>query len=318
VDFLVVIGIIVCCYYSNKSKETKKQAEKDNKIVVICPHCNKRVSIDHEGEWVCPHCKKDFTYYENKNSQSRGEQKHNDKDIHVHCPYCNGDVTIQSEGTWNCPYCNKTFIYKDAKVYKSQDTCNDAVICMITLFAKLAKADGVVTENEITLFSNVLSELDLNLNQKKEVQEIFNREKKSYHDYEKHLHKMYEIFTNDREMLLGFLEQMFKFCYEDGGVHPEQEKILQKAIDIFRLSVHDYQEIKNKYIKNLDKYYDVLKCSPSSTNEEIKSCYRKQMLTYHPDKYMSKDLPEEMLNLAKEKTQEIQEAFEEIRKSRNF
>ena len=62
----------------------------------------------------------------------------------------------------------------------------------------------------------------------------------------------------------------------------------------------------------------MLKCEIGNTNEEIKSSYRKLIITYHPDKYACKDLPKEMLLFTKEKTQEIQEAYEKIRKSRNF
>jgi ribosomal protein L37AE/L43A len=153
--FLVVIGIIACCYYSSKSEETKKQAVRDNNTQVICPHCDGRVNITSEGEWVCPHCKKEFTYYNNNNNnnnnnnQKSNEQKNNIHDnnaIHVDCPYCNDDVVIKSEGTWVCPYCSETFIYRGARVYKDEDVCNDSVTTMIILIAKLSKADGVVTQ----------------------------------------------------------------------------------------------------------------------------------------------------------------------------
>jgi DnaJ like chaperone protein len=152
----------------------------------------------------------------------------------------------------------------------------------------------------------------------KEVQEIFNRERRIFYDYEKYLYKLYDIFSNNRDILLGFLEEMFKFSHEDGGVHPEQEKIMQKAVQVFRLSSDDYKEIKNKFIEELDKYYSVLNCNRSNTDKEIKSSYSKLIMRYHPDKYAANDLPEEMLCVAKEKTQDIQESYEKIRKSRNF
>lgn len=190
---------------------------------------------------------------------------------------------------------------------------------MIILIAKISKADGVVTQKEVSLMSDILDyEFELNFNQKREVQEVFNREKQNFYDYEKYLHKLHDICSNNRELLVLFTEQMFKVSHEDGGVHPEQEKIIQKAVHIFGLSSYDYQQIKNKFIQDLDKYYSVLKCTKESTNEEIRSSYRKLIMVYHPDKYVSKGLPEEMICMAKEKTQEIQEAYEKIRKSRNF
>lgn len=201
-SFLVIVGIIACCYYSSKSQETKKEAVRDNSIQVICPHCGGSVNITSDGEWICPHCKKEFTYYENNNNnnnQKSNEPKHNnqsDNGIHVNCPYCKEDVVFQSEGSWVCPYCSKTFIYRGAIAYKSEDACNDSVIFMIILLAKISKADGVV--------------------------------------------------------------------------HPEQEKIIQKAVQVFRLSSYDYQEIKSKFIQDLDEYYSVLNCNRGNTNQEIK------------------------------------------------
>ena len=169
--FLIVVGVILCCYYSGKSEQRKKQAVRDDSIQVICPYCNGRVRIASEGEWICPHCDKEFTYYGNQSRQKSND--HRDNEIHLKCPYCNDNVVVRSEGTWNCPYCSKTFIYRGQKVYESEEACNDSVILIITLLAKLSKADGVVTKKEISLLRNILdSELEINLQQKKEVQEI--------------------------------------------------------------------------------------------------------------------------------------------------
>lgn len=319
-EALFVIGLIICCIMSNSKNNSKQN---NGNITVVCPYCNRRVSITHEGEWTCPHCDKEFNYYgeNNKNNFNRSTQYNStgNNSFSVRCPYCNNSSNITSEGNWRCPDCNKIFVYRDSKVMKEEETCSEGIINLVTVLAKIAKADGAVSQQEISVFSKILNDdLELNYNQKKEIEVIFNREKSNPYDYEKPLFKIYELFDQERNILLSLLNIMFKIAYADMNIHPEQEKILSRAVGIFGLSDYDYEEIKNRYIENLDKYYNVLNCNRNSTIEEIKKSYRKLLLTYHPDKYVSKDLPEEMMNLAKEKTQEIQEAYEKIRTTRGF
>jgi len=64
--------------------------------------------------------------------------------------------------------------------------------------------------------------------------------------------------------------------------------------------------------------YTVLGCTPSSSNEEIKSKYRELLGKYHPDRFIGQKLDEEFIQLASRKFQEIQEAYEKIRQIRRF
>lgn len=319
---LLVIGLIVFCIMSN-SKTDKNNVRDDNQITVICPHCDKKVFIKSEGEWVCPHCNKEFNYYRETNRNNFNRQEENSgtysNKFSVKCPYCNNSCNIHSEGSWICPDCEKTFVYRDSRIMKDEECCGQWIIYLVEVLAKIAKADGTVSKKEIDVFSEILnSELQLNYYQKKEVESVFNREKSNPHNYEKPLLKIYDLFSDDRSILFGLLDMMFKIAAVDNYIHPEQEKVLKRAGNIFGFSDYEYLDVKNRYIENLDQYYGVLNCNKNSSIEEIKKSYRKLLLTYHPDKYVSKDLPLEMMNLAKEKTQEIQEAYEKIRLSRGF
>ena len=91
-----------------------------------------------------------------------------------------------------------------------------------------------------------------------------------------------------------------------------------KFIKAFNVSINTYESIKEKYIsqeekvKDMDYYYQVLKCSRTATVEDIKKQYRILCKKYHPDTYLSKDLPEEIINLTAEKFKEVNEAYEKI------
>lgn len=237
--------------------------------------------------------------------------------VTIQCPYCNSSIFITSEGQWSCPDCNNNFRYLNSEIEKSEDVCTEAVICLVALLAKISKADGAVTAREISIFKDILkNETELNNKQMQEAAAIFNTEKANIYNYEEYLKRAYVSLSDNKNLLKYFIEIMFKVANEDGGVHSEQEKIILRAVYIFELSNYEYEEIRNRLIQELDKYYEILKCSRDSTNEEITSTYRKLIITYHPDKYISKDLPQEMINLAKEKTQEIQNAYDLIRKAR--
>lgn len=64
--------------------------------------------------------------------------------------------------------------------------------------------------------------------------------------------------------------------------------------------------------------YDVLKCSRKSSNEEVKKSYRLLISKYHPDKFVGMDLDDEFVKLASKKFQEIQAAYDQVRKQRGF
>ena len=69
--------------------------------------------------------------------------------------------------------------------------------------------------------------------------------------------------------------------------------------------------------QQLANAYAVLGVKADTPDDELKKTYRKLMSQHHPDKLLAKGLPEEMMKLAKEKTQEIQTAYDLIKKSRS-
>jgi DnaJ like chaperone protein len=104
----------------------------------------------------------------------------------------------------------------------------------------------------------------------------------------------------------------------DGVLHAAEETALNSVKKIFQVSDRQFDNIKARYFKDVDKYYRILNSTPESPNEEIKKNYKALVKDFHPDTIISKGLPEEFINFATKRFQEIQEAYEKIKKDRGL
>jgi DnaJ like chaperone protein len=118
--------------------------------------------------------------------------------------------------------------------------------------------------------------------------------------------------------MLSFLDLLFKVAAADGKLHQGEEDALKRVKTVFRISDSQFDNLRAIYFKDDNRYYEVLNCSVDSSNDEIKSSYKKLVKEFHPDTIISKGLPEEFIKFATTRFQEIQGAYEKIRQERNF
>lgn len=76
-----------------------------------------------------------------------------------------------------------------------------------------------------------------------------------------------------------------------------------------------FEDLYNKYVSNIKNYYQVLGANENMEFAEIRKIYLKKRKEFHPDMLISKGLPEELIEKAKNKFIEIQEAYEELEKN---
>ncbi len=109
-----------------------------------------------------------------------------------------------------------------------------------------------------------------------------------------------------------------ELIFADGVLHAIEEQYLYDAVTAFGLSPDILtQALKEKEIlSDIEKYYATLGCVPSASNDELKRHYRELSLQYHPDRISSKDLAPDFHKFAKEKFQDIQNAYEAITEHR--
>lgn len=191
-------------------------------------------------------------------------------------------------------------------------------ISLFSILGKLSKVDGVVARNEIAVVENFINHLQITENEKRFAMQIFNEAKISSYSIEDFASQLYQTSEHQPSVLLSFFNLLFQIVAADGAFHPAEEAAMRRIKDIFRISDQQYEDIRAVYFNDMDKYYKVLGCSRESSNQEIRSRYKKLVKDFHPDTIISKGLPEEFIDFATKRFREIQEAYEKIKQERKF
>jgi len=188
-----------------------------------------------------------------------------------------------------------------------------------SMLAKISKADGKVTENEISMVEAFMKrDLQLDHNGQQTAITIFRQAVHSPESFDAFAIQFYSVFRSQPNIIELMMDVLLRVSTADGGISNEEETMLLSATRIFKYSTADYERLKSKYIKQTNKYYAVLKCDETSSNDEIKKQYRKLVTEYHPDKIEAKGLPEEFVKFANDKFKEIQEAYDTIKEERGL
>jgi DnaJ like chaperone protein len=191
-------------------------------------------------------------------------------------------------------------------------------ISLFSVLGKLAKIDGVVSGEEIAVVDGFINSLPMPDREKQFARQVFKEAKTSRYSIEDFAHQLYQTAGNQPALLLSFLNLLFQIAAADGKLHPAEETALGNIKEIFNVNDKQFEDIKAVYFKDFDKNYKMLNCSPESSIEEIKSSYKKLVKEFHPDTIISKGLPEEFIDFASKRFQEIHESYEKIRQERNF
>lgn len=194
-----------------------------------------------------------------------------------------------------------------------------------SVMGHIAKADGRVTRAEIAAAEAIMARMQLNAQQREAAIELFNAGKQD--DFP--LHEVLAQFRQEchgrRNLLQMFLEIQINTAMADRHLHASERRILHTIgaelgfdrAGIERLfSFVGAGQAAESGTASLANAYRVLGVNRDASDTEVKRAYRRLMNQHHPDKLVAKGLPEEMMKMATEKTQEIKSAYEQIRQSR--
>ena len=187
---------------------------------------------------------------------------------------------------------------------------------MISLAAKMAKADDVVTKDEVHAFKKAFKVSDAEM---KDAARAFNLAKQDVAGYETCAEELVAVFRGDRKMLEYVLEGVFHIAKADGVLHPQEEAFLGQVAKRFGFTDAEFTFMKARHTIATERNpYDVLGMKPSVSNDELRSQYRKLVAESQPDEFVTRGLPKEFVLIATEKVAAIKQAYDAIAKERGI
>ena len=185
-------------------------------------------------------------------------------------------------------------------------------LSLIVLSAKLSKADGQVSKEELIAVKDKLRIPDNELDQ---VGKIFNKAKEESTGYEQYAQQIAQIYKGNINVLEEVINILFYIAEADGNISDSELQMIEHIAQIFGLSDIQFNSIKESR-KSSDKLnpYIVLESKPDDEIDIIRKRYLKLSKEHHPDLLMSKGVPQEVINESKAKMRAINSAWDQVQK----
>jgi DnaJ like chaperone protein len=210
------------------------------------------------------------------------------------------------------------------------------------VMGRIAKADGRVSNEEIEAAQNIMSQMGLSGDMRQQAIQFFTEGKDDNFDLSPDLRRLKEALNHQASLSQMFLEIQLSVAYSDGKLTLEERRILDRLCRDLGISAFQFEWIHSRVKAaraggsqgwgsqgqnsgrrsqqargtEIATAYAVLGVKADISDSDLKKEYRRLMSQHHPDKLVAKGLPAEMMTLAKEKTQNIQTAYDKIRQAR--
>ena len=189
-------------------------------------------------------------------------------------------------------------------------------IAIIALAGKMAKADGVASEQEFEIFAKVFV---MPPEEEANVRRIFNLARQDMAGFEHYAGQIASLFRGNPAVLEDVLDGLFEIAKADGVLHPCEARFLEKVAEIFGFAPNEFRRIRaSHFAPELTDPYVILGLSYVADDEELKQTYRRLVRENHPDSLIARGVPAEFIKLATDKLAAINSAYEKIRAERGL
>ena len=183
-------------------------------------------------------------------------------------------------------------------------------IAVIALGAKMAKADGLVTRDEVTAFRQVFH---IPASETQNAARVFDLARKDVAGFDLYAARIRDMFGAGHQALVDLLEGLFYIAVADGRYHPNENIFLEEVARIFGVQSRDFVNMRARFVpdENPDPYC-VLGLDPTADAETVRQAWRALVREYHPDRMIARGVPEEAMKLAEKRLIQANWAYEEI------
>lgn len=183
-------------------------------------------------------------------------------------------------------------------------------IGVISLGAKLAKADGLVTRDEVTMFRSVF---EISSEDERHAARVFNLARQDVAGFDAYARKIAALFPPGDATLEDLLEGLFHIALADDEFHPAEEAFLREVAQIFGISERNYACLSARLVPGAEPDpYSVLGLSADATQDEARQAYRRAVRDAHPDALRARGVPDEAVVLAEERLKAVNHAWDQI------
>ena len=195
----------------------------------------------------------------------------------------------------------------------------------------LAKADGIVTRDEVALASRVMDEMQLSEAHRRLAERLFREGRAADFPVGEVLDQLRRECRYSSHLVTMFVEILLHAAYADGELHSQERALLESICARLHLPAGELDRLeamvraerharggKPSDALSADDAYAILGVDETCSDAELKRAYRRMMNRHHPDKLVAKGLPEEMMRVATEKTREIKAAWDRLKEVRGL
>lgn len=186
-------------------------------------------------------------------------------------------------------------------------------VAMIALSAKMAKADGVVTQAEVDAFRRIFAIPPEEVRNVFRLYDLARQDTAGFESYAAQMARLCEAEGDEQSLLVDVLDGLFHIAGADGVVHERECAFLHRIAEIFALSEEEFAKVQARHVKDYaGRAFAILGAQPGDPPEEVRRKYLRLVRENHPDRLAARGVPQEFMAIATERMKAINEAWSTV------
>ena len=188
-------------------------------------------------------------------------------------------------------------------------------IALISLAAKMTRADGIVSPIEVRAVQSVLRVPET---EHANMVRVFRLAQEDVAGFDTYARQIRDIYADSPQVLEDVLDVLFYVAYADGNLHPAEKEFLHTVAEIFEIDESGIRRVQARHDGSVQDPYVVLGVAPASSDADARAAWLELVRANHPDQLQARGLPPEMMHIATARMAAINDAWETIRKERGL